>query len=97
MVKPISVVPLKMKFKEGGQDLIDYICREIKMMAMEKDLIPDYDWEVESCCARCGSIHYLIFDEESKKFYCGPCLQLIHQHKKLQPVIEIPEEDDFCL
>jgi hypothetical protein len=63
----------------------------------ERERFPGYEWEVELCCVRCGSTHYLIVDEETKEIYCGPCLQFIHEHQKPRPMMEISEEDDFCL
>jgi len=68
------------------------------MLTLEKELFPEYEWELDFCCARCGSTHYLIFDEDSEEIYCGPCLDFIRHHSKRQAgVIEIDEEDDFVL
>lgn len=68
------------------------------MMTIEKELFPDYEWEVDFCCARCGSTHYLIFDEESEEIYCGPCLEFIRRHQQQKPSITaIDDEDDFVL
>jgi hypothetical protein len=68
------------------------------MATIEKELFPDYEWELDFCCARCGSTHYLIFDEESEEIYCGPCLGLLRrQQKQRSEMVEIYEEDDFVL
>jgi hypothetical protein len=68
------------------------------MLTFEKEIFPDYEWELDFCCARCGSTHYLIFDEDSEEIYCGPCLDFLRHHQKRQAgVIEIDEEDDFVL
>ncbi len=63
----------------------------------ERELFPDYEWELDFCCARCGSTHYLIFDEESEEIYCGPCLEFMRRHKVRQPLVNVDEEDDFVL
>ena len=68
------------------------------MMVVEKELFPDYEWELDFCCARCGSTHYLIYDEDSEEIYCGPCLEFLRRHQKQQSeMVEIFEEDDFVL
>ncbi len=69
------------------------------MMIAEKELFPDYEWELDFCCARCGSTHYLIFDEENEEIYCGPCLEFIRRHQKQKPAVtEFDwEEDDLVL
>jgi hypothetical protein len=68
------------------------------MMTIEKELFPDYEWELDFCCARCGSTHYLIFDEESDEIYCGPCLEIIRrQQKQKSRITEIYEDDDLVL
>jgi len=66
------------------------------MMIIEKELFPDYEWELDVCCARCGSTHYLIFDEESEEIYCGPCLDFLRRHPAPPPAaLEIDEDDDY--
>ncbi len=68
------------------------------MTMVEKELFPDYEWELDFCCTRCGSAHYLIFDEESEEIYCGPCLELFRRRQKQRSeMVEIHEEDDFVL
>ena len=68
------------------------------MKVIEHTLLSDYDWEIEACCARCGSRHYLIFDEATEEVFCGPCLHFLRSHQKPQPAtVTLSEEDDFCL
>ena len=68
------------------------------MLTLEKELLPDYEWDLDSCCARCGSTHYLIFDEELEETYCGPCLDFLRHHAKRQGgVLTLDEDDDFVL
>jgi hypothetical protein len=68
------------------------------MMKTEEELFPDYDWEVDICCARCGSPYYLVADEESEEIYCGPCLDFMRHHPARLPLaFEIDEEDDLIL
>ena len=68
------------------------------MMVIEKELFPDYEWELDFCCTRCGSTHYLIYDEDSEEIYCGPCLEFLRRHQRQQSaMVEIYEEDDFVL
>jgi late competence protein required for DNA uptake (superfamily II DNA/RNA helicase) len=67
-------------------------------MMLEKEVFPDYEWELDFCCARCGSTHYLLLDEESEEIYCRPCLELIRRKQTQQPeMVEIFEEDEFVL
>ena len=68
------------------------------MMIVEKELFPDYEWELDYCCTRCGSTHYLIYDEDSEEIYCGPCLEFLRRRQKQQSeMVEIFEEDDLVL
>lgn len=68
------------------------------MMVVENEWFPDYEWELDFCCTRCGSTHYLIYDEDSEEIYCGPCLEFLRRHQKQQSeLVEIFEEDDFVL
>jgi hypothetical protein len=68
------------------------------MTIIEKEWCSDYEWEIDFCCARCGSTHYLIFDEDSEEIYCGPCLEFLRRHPLRQSVVtEIDEDDDFVL
>lgn len=68
------------------------------MTVVEKVWFPDYEWELDFCCTRCGSTHYLIYDEDSEEIYCGPCLEFLRRRQRQQSeMVEIYEEDDFVL
>lgn len=68
------------------------------MLTFEKEYIPDYEWELDFCCARCGSTHYLIFDDDGEEIYCGPCLDFIRHHTTRQAgAMALDEDDDFVL
>jgi hypothetical protein len=54
----------------------------------------NYDWEQERCCAQCGSIHYLVIDEESHEIFCTPCLKA-RQARKPRPLEPAQENEDL--
>lgn len=63
-------------------------------MLMEQEQT-DYDWEQERRCARCGSTHYLVVDEESKAIFCAPCLKALHDRAPRPPVDYSDEVEDL--
>ena len=68
------------------------------METLKKQEQIDYDLEQEPRCARCGSTHYLLMEEESKTIFCAPCLKALHPHLP-QPPAPTEEADklDFYL
>lgn len=40
---------------------------------------PEYDVELRGLCARCGSPHYLLVDEETNEFICAPCFRALRR------------------
>ena len=73
-----------------------FTSKEVDMNTIEKEMLPGYEWELDFCCERCGSAHYLIFDKETEKTYCAPCLQFIRGYQKTQAdPADLMEDDDF--
>lgn len=65
------------------------------MEALLEQECADYDWEQERRCARCGTAHYLVVDDESNRIFCAPCLKVMHDRMPHPPADYADEVEDL--
>ncbi|RIK71640.1 hypothetical protein DCC62_21570 [candidate division KSB1 bacterium] len=55
--------------------------KESIMVFPERELFPDYEWELDFRCERCGEKHDLVFDKATETMYCSACLRFLHSQQ----------------
>lgn len=66
------------------------------MVFPEKFLFPDYEWQLDFRCERCGRKHDLVFDKATETMYCSSCLRFLHsQQIGNGDAPEIMEKSDY--
>lgn len=52
--------------------------KEYTMVGSDKELFPDFEWQLDFRCERCGEKHDLVFDKSTETMYCTTCLRFLH-------------------
>jgi len=66
------------------------------METIEKATFPDYEWELDLRCARCGSTQDLAYDENTEEIYCAICQLLRQQQSRIVRAVTAPRTADCC-